>query len=145
MIKFDTLRAGLALTAFALVSSCASLADSVIETPQPLGAWASGTDKNACETAPITYFSSDGVVLVLLSAEGPVHAIGSWDRKGDVLAMTHNDFPLDPSGESKPAVELNIMTLNADSFVTRNAKGDIRERIKCNDIKINTGHDGEPH
>jgi len=145
MIKFDSLRIGLAMAAFALVASCASSADLVTETPQPLGAWASGTDSDACETAPITYFSSDGVVLVLLTAEGPVHAIGSWDRRGDVLAMTHNDFPLDPSGQSKPAVELDIVTLDADRFVTRNAKGDIRERIKCSDIAIKTGHDIEPH
>ena len=145
MIKFDSLRIGLAMAAFALVASCASLADPLTETPQPLGAWASGTNSDACETAPITYFSSDGVVLVLLSAEGPVHAIGSWDRNGDVLTMTHNDFPLDPSGRSKPAVELNIMTLDADRFVTRNAKGDIRERIKCNNIAIKTDHDTEPH
>ena len=69
MIKFDSLRIGLAMAAFALVASCASSADLVTETPQPLGAWASGTDSDACETAPITYFSSDGVVLVLL-AEG---------------------------------------------------------------------------
>ncbi len=145
MIKFDSLRVGLAMAASALVASCASFADPLTETPEPLGAWASGTDGDACETAPITYFSSDGVVLVLLSAKGPVHAIGSWDRNGDVLAMTHNDFPLDPSGQSKPAVELSIMTLDADRFVTRNAKGDIRERIKCNDIAIKTGHDTESH
>ena len=145
MIKFDSLRVGLAMAASALVASCASFADPLTETLQPLGAWASGTDGDACETAPITYFSSDGVVLVLLSAKGPVHAIGSWDRNGDVLAMTHNDFPLDPSGQSKPAVKLSIMTLDADRFVTRNAKGDIRERIKCSEIAIKTGHDTEPH
>ena len=75
MIKFDSLRVGLAMAASALVASCASFADPLTETLQPLGAWASGTDGDACETAPITYFSSDGVVLVLLSAKGPVHAI----------------------------------------------------------------------
>jgi len=59
--------------------------------------------------------------------------------------MTHNDFPLDSSGQSKPAVELNIVTLDADNFVTRNAKGDVRERIKCNSVTINTGHDDGSH
>ena len=91
MIKFDSLRVGLAMAASALVASCASFADPLTETLQPLGAWASGTDGDACETAPITYFSSDGVVLVLLSAKGPVHAIGSWDRNGDGT-VTRKEF-----------------------------------------------------
>lgn len=145
MIQFNSLRFSLIIAAITFMGGCASFADPTTDAALPLGAWASGNDGDACETAPITYFSSDGVVLVLLSAKGPVHAIGGWERNGDLFAMTHNDFPLDPSGQSKPAVELNIVSLDADRFVTRNAKGDIRERIKCNGIVIETNHDDESH
>lgn len=145
MFGNESIKLGLSIACILFLSGCASFAKAAADTASPLGAWASGNAPNACTSAPITYFSSDGVVAVLLSANGPVHSIGSWSRSGDVLAMTHNDFPLDPSGLSKPAVELNIVTLNADNFVTRNAKGDVRERIKCNSVTVNIGHDDESH
>ena len=145
MFRNESIKLGLGIAGILLLSGCASFDKAAPGTPSPLGAWASGGEANACESMPITYFSSDGVVAVLLSANGPVHSIGSWSRSGDALTMTHNDFPLDPSGQSKPAVELNIVTLDADNFVTRNAKGDVRERIKCNSVTINTGHDDGSH
>lgn len=117
------------------------------ETPSDMatGAWASGDTAEACETAPITLLMSDGVVAVFLSKDGDLHSLGSWTTTADTLTMTHNDFPLSGDGQSKAPVELTILELSETRFITRNAKGDIRERIKCNDIKIKTGHDGEPH
>jgi len=145
MIGIKSSRLGPGVVAILLMGGCANLSAAPAKTSSPLGAWASGSVADACETAPITYFSSDGVVAVLLSAKGPVHSIGSWARKGGVLAMTHNDFPLDPSGQSKPAVELNIIKLDANRFVTRNAKGNVRERIKCHSIMIKTDDDDGSH
>lgn len=145
MFGIDLSKLVQSVAAMVLFSGCASFGKTASETASPVGAWASGNKPEACESAPITYFSSDGVVIVLLSANGPVHSIGSWSHSGNVLSITHNDFPLDPSGQSKPAVELNIVTLDADNFVTRNAKGDVRERIKCNSVTINTGHNDGSH
>mmetsp|Transcript_19117 Transcript_19117/g.24745 ORF Transcript_19117/g.24745 Transcript_19117/m.24745 type:complete len:136 (+) Transcript_19117:245-652(+) len=110
-----------------------------------VGAWTSGDTAQACETAPITLLMSDGVVAVFMSKDGDLHSLGSWTATVDTLTMTHNDFPLSGDGQSKAPVELTILDLSETRFITRNAKGDIRERIKCNDIMIKTGHDGEPH
>ena len=141
MIRKQIFRPTMVIGAHAVLSACASVPDAKSPKVSPVGAWASGSDISLCETAPITYFSSDGVVVVLLSAEGPVHSIGSWDSKVDILSMTHNDFPLDPVGQSKPAIDLDIVELTSDRFVTRNAKGDVRERIKCRDVEINPNPD----
>lgn len=84
-------------------------------------------------------------MLVLLTPDGPVHSFGSWAQSGETLTMTHNDFPLDASGVSKEAVTLEILELGANRFTTQNAKGDVRERVRCSAIEIKSGPDHKPH
>jgi len=144
---FDSMimKSAVALSLIASLSAGASAASPLPKMSTPYGAWASGAEVSACETAPITYFSSDGVVLVLLGKDGPIHSFGSWSIKSDVMEMTHNDFPLDVTGQSKPVVKLDILELNKDSFTTRNVRGDVRERTKCANIEINPTPDHSPH
>ena len=56
MIGIDSRRLGLGVAALLLVSGCASFASNVGDSDLPIGAWASGTSAEACETSPITYF-----------------------------------------------------------------------------------------
>lgn len=113
------------------------------ETPSNLatGAWASGGTAAACETAPITLMMSDGVVAVFLSKDGELHSLGSWAITADTLTMTHNDFPLQGDGKSKAPVELTVLELDETRFVTRNAEGSERARVRCQDIEVTLGHD----
>lgn len=145
MMDSTLLKSGAAIILVLGLTGCASVAKPVTKSVMPYGAWASGSDPSACETAPITHFSSDGVVVVLLSKEGPVHSLGSWSMASGVMEMTHNDFPLDVTGQSKPVVKLDILELNKDSFMTRNVRGDVRERTKCANIEINPTPDHSPH
>lgn len=128
-----------------LVSACMSIRGPISSPESPVGSWASGNDVSACQTAPITYFSSDGVIIVFLSAEGPIHSFGRWDVVSGQLTMTHNDFPLDGGGVSKEPVLLEIIELNPGRFVTQNPKGDIRKRVRCDDLTLRSGFDHETH
>lgn len=145
MTKIDLLCIGIGVTATLLLSGCSSLVPSVSDRTSTIGAWASGASVKDCQNSPITYFSSDRVVAVLLSAKGPVHSIGSWTRKRDQLTMTHNDFPLDPSGQLNAPVILDIIELSANRFVTRNSKGDVRERIRCRHVNLKSEHEDDSH
>ena len=110
-----------------------------------IGAWASGDTAEACDTAPITHFMSDGIVAVFLKKDGVLHSIGSWSANATEMTMTHNDFPLSGDGISKSPVTLDIIQLDDTRFVTRNAKGEERARVRCADIEITMGHDHEAH
>lgn len=109
------------------------------------GAWASGDTAEACDTAPITLLMSDGVVAVFLSRDGQLHSLGSWMATADKLTMTHNDFPLSGDGQSKPPVELDILELSETRFITRNAEGAERARVRCPDIELTLGHEADGH
>lgn len=130
--------------AMSLISACASTNDFASDA-MPIGAWASGENIVACDTAPITYFSSDGVIIVFLSAEGPIHSFGRWKVVNSQLSMTHNDFPLDARGISKQPVLLDIIKLSSRHFDTKNSKGEIRQRVKCDGISLNGGSDHQSH
>lgn len=128
-----------------MLSSCKTMSGEHNELSTIIGAWASGEGIDVCKTAPITYFSSDSVVIVLLTANGPIHSFGKWDHIGQTVVMTHNDFPLDSGGISNAPVELEIVELSKSRFVTRNAKGDIRVRKRCESIKLKNSHDELGH
>ncbi len=110
-----------------------------------VGAWASGDKKDACDTSPITHFMSDGVVAVFMKKDGELHSFGTWSTTEDKLTMTHNDFPLKGDGISNPLVSLDILVLDEKKFVTTNAEGNERARIRCNDIEITMGHSDHAH
>lgn len=114
-------------------------------TADVIGAWASGDTVEAGDTAPITHFMSDGVVAVFLTKDGALHALGSWSVEDAQLTMTHNDFPLNGDGVSKTPVALDILTLDETRFVTRNAEGRERARIRCEDIEITMGREEHAH
>lgn len=137
-----------ALTALGIAASLIGCTTSTAPRdlpPSPVGAWASGDTIEACSNAPITYFSSDGVVLVLLGKDGPIHSTGSWQIGQDTLTMTHNDFPLNIDGKSNPSVSLEILELNSKRFSTRNAKGEVRNRTKCSSITLMEDPDHSGH
>lgn len=110
-----------------------------------VSAWASGDSPSACDAKPITLFMSDGVVAVFLSKDGKLHSLGTWSVIDDTLIMTHNDFPLSGSGQSKEPVNLTIMELSDTRFITQNADGVERKRVRCPDIEITLGHDHDGH
>jgi len=132
------------LTATAVASASAVASAETVST-QITGAWASGDTLEACHTAPITQFMSDGVVAVFLKMDGDLHSIGAWSAKESELTMTHNDFPLSGDGLSKSPVVLEIVTLDEFQFVTKNAEGRERARVRCSDIEITMGHDHDAH
>ena len=109
------------------------------------GAWASGNTLDACDTAPITHFMSDGVVAAFLSKDSDLHSLGVWNVEDDTLSMTHNDFPLKGDGRSNDPVKLRILDLNETQFVTENSKGHKRSRVRCDHIELTLGHDHSVH
>ena len=110
-----------------------------------VSAWASGDSASACDVKPITLFMSDGVVAVFLSKDGALHSLGTWSVNDDTLTMTHNDFPLSGSGQSKEPVNLTILELSETRFITQNADSVERKRVRCPDIEITLGHDHDGH
>ena len=88
---------------------------------------------------------SDGVVAVFLSKDGALHSLGTWSVDEDTMTMTHNDFPLSGSGQSKEPVNLTILELSETRFVTRNAEGAERARVRCPSIKLTQGHAHDGH
>lgn len=132
------------LTAAAITSALATASAETIST-QITGAWASGETHEACGTAAITHFMSDGVVAVFLSKDGELHSIGSWSATEANLTMTHNDFPLSGDGLSKSPVVSEIVTLDETQFVTKNTEGRERARVRCSEIEITMGHDRNAH
>ena len=109
------------------------------------GAWVSSDDRSNCATKPITYFSTDGTVLVFLNKDGDMHSFGQWSLSGDTLTMTHNDFPLDATGTSNDPVALEILQLDDTTFTTRNAKDETRIRTRCADIELNPNDSHSGH
>jgi hypothetical protein len=88
---------------------------------------------------------SDGVVAVFLKKDGDLHSVGAWSANESELTMTHNDFPLSGDGRSKTPVVLEIVKLDETQFITKNADGRERARIRCSDIEITMGHDHDAH
>lgn len=129
-----------------MAGACASaVASAETVSTQITGAWASGNTLEACHTAPITHFMSDGVVAVFLKKDGDLHSVGAWSANESELTMTHNDFPLSGDGRSKTPVVLEIVKLDETQFITKNADGRERARIRCSDIEITMGHDHDAH
>lgn len=144
-MKNKVTQLGSVLTLSLILSACATATKSTSDETNPQGAWASGLDVASCDTAPITYFSSDGVVLVLLTSNGPIHSFGRWSVENGTIEMTHNDFPVQGDGSSKAPVSLDILTLTDERFDTRNPAGQVRERIKCSDIELTPSPDHASH
>jgi hypothetical protein len=142
---YSSLKALTALGIAASLIGCTTSTGHRDLAPSPVGAWASGDTNEACSNAPITYFSSDGVILVLLGKDGPIHSTGSWHVEQDTLTMTHNDFPLNGDGKSKASVSLEILELSSERFSTRNSNGDVRNRVKCSSIKLMEDPDHSGH
>ncbi len=130
------------------VTAIAALAASTVvalDPAKPPGAWASAETPEACATAPISMFFSDGSVAVFESATGGLHSIGVWRIEGENLVMTHNDAPFDQAGAAKPASTLRILELSADRFVTANAEGKQRVRVRCRGLELPHGAVGRTH
>jgi len=109
------------------------------------GAWASAETPEACATAPISMFFSDGSVAVFESATGSLHAIGVWRIEGDQLVMTHNDAPFEQGGVARPASMLQIVELSTNRFVTANPEGKQRVRVRCTGLVLPHGAAGRAH
>ncbi|HAY05056.1 MAG TPA: hypothetical protein PKV67_01895 [Hyphomonas sp.] len=128
---------------FALLGTgFAPLAAQAQPASSPVGVWVGGDDIANCARGPLTLFMSDGVVAIFTSESGDLHSLGVWAMDGSTLTMTHNDLPLTASGESKPAISLEVVKLSDTVFTTRNSEGQERARVRCSDIEI--GH-GEAH
>jgi hypothetical protein len=90
-------------------------------------------------------FFSDGSVAVFESATGGLHAVGVWRIDGDRLIMTHNDAPFDQAGAAKPASILHIKELSDGRFVTANAEGKQRVRVRCAGLVLPHGATESAH
>lgn len=121
------------------LSGCASVQSQLPTNTGLLGAWASGSGAESCAMEQITYFSSEGVVIDMYSKNGPFHAFGSWRREGNKLIITHNELPLDATGQSDPEITLIIVELDETRLTVRNTKGELRDRTKCLGIGIKEG------
>ncbi|GAB5457355.1 MAG: hypothetical protein Hens3KO_03850 [Henriciella sp.] len=109
------------------------------------GAWANGASVDACQTEAITYFGSDGSVLILSNADGEIHSFGTWELGDGTLEMTHNHFPLKATGEAPPPGIYSIVEQTADRLVVTYAQGRYKneqepalnfERVKCPDLLL---------
>ncbi len=127
------------------VASVSAVASAETVRTQITGAWASGETLEACNTAAITHFMSDGVVAVFLKRDGDLHSIGAWSATDSELTMTHNDFPWRGDGLSKSPVVPEIVALDETQFVTKSAEGRARARVRCSNIEITMGHNHDAH
>ncbi|WP_409433961.1 hypothetical protein ACJ3XI_05515 [Litorimonas sp. RW-G-Af-16] len=140
---FATALVALSLTACATTNNLSSNESRL--DPALLGAWASGTTLEACETEQITYLSSDGVVIDMYSKDGAFHSFGKWSRIGDDLIITHNELPLDATGISAPDITLGIVKLTLTNLHVQNKKGAVRERIKCEGLTMRAHSEGSEY
>lgn len=100
------------------------------------GAWAAGDSADACETAAITVFFTDGSLVIFDSPSGPVHAVATWRFENGDLFMSYNRAPFPAGGVSNPARKILIRELSAERFVTENADGLVRRRVRCSDLVV---------
>lgn len=129
---------------FVAILAAAAAAPS-LDPAKVAGAWASAETTEACSTAPISLFFSDGSVAVFESAKGALHAIGVWRIDGQRFVMTHNDAPFDQAGAAKPPSTLSIIELTDTRFVTKNAEGKQRVRVRCSSLVLPYGAIDRPH
>jgi len=130
--------------AFAVSFLCAGPA-LAFEAKDVAGAWASGSGPDACAKAPISLFMSDGSLAIFESAAGGLHAIGVWKLDGATLHMTHNETPLAMDGKASEPVDLTLVELTAEKFVSKNAKGQERARTRCKDLTLPAGAVRQAH
>lgn len=126
---------------FAIVTAFCSLAQAQATEPTALiaGAWASGDGDAVCQTAPISYFLSDGTYVVFNQFDGPLHAVGRWRVEGDAVFLTHTDAPFPQDGAASPESRLTLVRLDTQAFVTTNASGRQRVRTRCSGLTLPPG------
>ena len=129
----------------AILATFAAAQTVAVDPALAAGAWASAETSQGCVSAPISLFFSDGSVAVFESATGGLHAIGVWRIEGRNLVMTHNDAPFDQAGKTKPPSVLEILELSDARFVTRNAEGKQRVRVRCAGLVLPYGATARPH
>jgi hypothetical protein len=103
------------------------------------GAWASGEQVDACQSAAISYFMSDGTYVVFERCDGPLHAVGRWRLESDRFIMTHNDAPFPEDAGASTEATLTVTRLDADRFVSTNAAGRGRVRTRCRGLILQPG------
>lgn len=118
-------------------------------TPAPIalipGAWASGDSPDACRTAPISYFLSDGTYVVFDRFDGPLHAVGRWRIEGAIVILTHTDAPFPENGVASAEAALNLRRLDSAVFETSNAAGRVRVRTRCVGLVLPPGATAGSH
>jgi hypothetical protein len=114
----------------AILAALAASSGVAFDAAKAPGAGASAETPEACATAPISMFFSDGSVAVFESATGSLHAIGVWRIEG---------------GAARPASMFQIVELSANRFVTANAEGKQRVRVRCTGLVLPHGAAGRAH
>jgi hypothetical protein len=123
----------------ALIITSAAAQTAVFDASRVPGAWASGDGANACGTAAISYLMNDGTYVVFNRFDGPLHAIGRWRLEGATFYMTHNDGPFPEDGAASEEATLTVTRLDTDRFVSTNAAGRERVRIRCRGLVLPPG------
>lgn len=110
------------------------------------GAWASGEGPEACRTAPISFFLSDGTYVVFDRFDGPLHAVGRWRVEGASVILTHTDAPFPDDGAASAEAILSLRRIDGAVFETANAAGRVRVRTRCTGLVLPPGATvGEAH
>lgn len=122
--------------------------------PSILGAWASSTNVEGCQTESITYFTSDGAVIIMSDREGDIHSFGTWKLGDGKLEMTHNHLPLIGTGEAAIPGVYEITEHSEDRLVVVYVAGRYKvdgelsppiERVRCPDLQLGNPADGHGH
>lgn len=100
------------------------------------GAWAAGETTEACKTAAITVFFTDGSLIIFDSPKGPLHAVATWRAADGGVYMSYNRAPFAGNAASRPASKLKIRELTATRFVTENPDGAVRTRVRCENAAV---------
>lgn len=117
----------------AILLAAPALAQPASPNPASLipGAWASGEGANACRTAAISYFLTDGTYVVFERFDGPLHAVGRWRVDGASVIVTHTDAPFPENGAASAEATLALKRIDSAVFETANAAGRDRVRTQC--------------
>lgn len=131
------------ITALFATALLAAPANAQPASPNPAslipGAWASGEAPDACRTAPISYFLSDGTYVVFDRFDGPLHAVGRWRVEGASVIMTHTDAPFPDNGAASAEATLTLRRIDGAVFETANAAGRVRVRTRCAGLVLPPG------
>lgn len=133
---------------------CSSTSKASVKEIDIIGAWASSISSEGCQTESITYFTSDGSVIIMSDKEGDIHSFGTWKLGDGKLEMTHNHLPLIGTGEAAIPGIYEIVDHSENRLVVVYVAGRYKvegeastpiERVKCSNLQLGKPEGGHSH